>query len=186
MCASAAGQARRFIAPSRHLRDWLVGSGWSADSVDIVPNYCQPPAVVPTPVRSPVSTIGFVAKDFDAKGGGLVLQAHARLRARHPGLRLVIVGSTPRLTPAELAASDITWTPVVPRQTLLDEVLPSLDILAHPSGVDALPYSVMEALARGIPALVSNYTSLPELVEEVRDWRCRGASRLSRPAWRSC
>ncbi len=165
MCASAAGQARRFIAPSRHLRDWLVGSGWSADSVDIVPNYCQPPAVVPTPVRSPVSTIGFVAKDFDAKGGGLVLQAHARLRARHPGLRLVIVGSTPRLTPAELAASDITWTPVVPRQTLLDEVLPSLDILAHPSGVDALPYSVMEALARGIPALVSNYTSLPELVE---------------------
>lgn len=166
------GQARRFVSPSRFLRDWLVATGWPADRVDVVPNYCADPlADLPTGAgwarpRSTVPTIGFVAKDFDAKGGDLVVQAHARLRARHPDLRLVIVGSAPRLPEAELAARGISWTAVVPRQELLDRVLPHLDVLAHPSGVDALPYSVMEALGRGIPALVSDHTSLPEMVED--------------------
>ena len=166
------GQARRFVSPSRFLRDWLVATGWPADRGDVVPNYCADPlADLPTGAgwarpRSTVPTIGFVAKDFDAKGGDLVVQAHARLRARHPDLRLVIVGSAPRLPEAELAARGISWTAVVPRQELLDRVLPHLDVLAHPSGVDALPYSVMEALGRGIPALVSDHTSLPEMVED--------------------
>ncbi len=171
MCTHHRGQARRFVSPSRFLRDGLVAAGWPADRVDIVPNYCADPlgdlstGQEWSRPRSAVPTIGFVAKDFEAKGGELVVQAHARLRARHPQLRLVIVGSTPRLPEAELAARGISWTAFVPRHELLDKVLPQLDVLAHPSGVDVLPYSVMEALARGIPALVSDHTSLPEMVE---------------------
>ncbi len=166
MCTHPGGQARRFIAPSRYLRKWLVDQGWPATRVDVVPNYCSAPARVERRTQSSRPTIGFVAKDFDAKGGDLVLRAFERLRRTVPEARLVIVGSTPRMGAAELAARGISWTPMVSRRELLDEVLPTLDVLAHPSGVDALPYSVMEALARGIPALVSDHTSLPELVED--------------------
>lgn len=179
MCTARGGQASRFVSPSRFLRDWLLESGWPADRVDVVPNYCADPFSAADADAAPIAgsagwvrrrsgapTVGFVAKDFDAKGGDLVLHAHERLRARDRQLRLVIVGSEPRLPEAELAARGITWTPFVTRQTLLDEVLSRVDVLAHPSGVDALPYSVIEALALGIPAVVSDHLSLPELVED--------------------
>ena len=173
MCTHHGGQARRFVSPSLFLRDWLIEQGWPADRVDVVPNYCADPQVDLQPggvgrgrSRAEQPTIGFVAKDFDAKGGDLVVQAHSRLRSRYPDLRLVIIGSPPRLSDSDLAARGISWTSFVPRQQVLNEVLAGLDVLAHPSGVDALLYSVMEALARGIPALVSDHTSLPEMVED--------------------
>ncbi len=165
LCARRLGRASRFVAFSDYLRDWVVQRGFPGALVDVVPNYL--PAPGPVPIRAPGARpahLGFVAKDFDAKGGPLVLAAHAELRRRHPDLRLTVVGSAPRESAQDLEARGVRWLPFVPREQLLGEVLPGIDLFVYPSRFDGLPYGPMEALALGIPLVVSDYRALPEMV----------------------
>ena len=156
------GRARRFVAFSEHLRSWMSERGIDRTRIDVVPNYVEPPA--PAPARSAERAprrLGFIAKDFTAKGGPEVLAAFETLRLERPDLELVVVGSD---APPHLRLPDgAVWRPFVPRSELLSSVLPSIDILLHPSHFDGLPYAPMEAMALGIPLVVSDYRALPEL-----------------------
>jgi glycosyltransferase involved in cell wall biosynthesis len=174
LCAVRLGQAERFIAPNEQLRQWLVTRGWDTERIDVVHNFlAEQPSLVRHGRQHP-RVLGFVAKDFDAKGGPLVLAAFERLRRNHPDLRLVIVGSEPRHPGAWLEERGITWHPPLQRSKLLESVLPQIDILVYPSGVDTgVPFSTLEPLALGIPVVVSDYRGLPDLVEG-------GAGRVAR------
>lgn len=167
LCGSRLGRAQAFIAPSQYLRQWLLRRGWPDHRIVVQPNYlvAQPRAAGdPSDRRSP-QRLGFIARDFDAKGGADVIAAHRSLRQTHPGLQLLIVGSEPRLTLEEMADLQIEWLAEVPREELLQRILPTLDVLVYPSRFDTgVPYSAMEALAEGVPAVVSDYRSLPDLV----------------------
>ncbi len=111
------------------------------------------------------TVLGFIAKDFATKGGDVALEAFRVLRDRHPRLHLTVVGSPAPRPPEALRAEGITWRPLVSRGELLAEVLPTIDILLYPSFRDtSVPYVPMEALAAGIPCVVSDYGALPELV----------------------
>jgi glycosyltransferase involved in cell wall biosynthesis len=108
--------------------------------------------------------IGFVAGDFDAKGGPIVLDAFEELRRNRPDAELLVVGSPPRGDLSDLQASGITWYPHVARSTLLDQHLPSMDVFAYPTQFDGLPLIVLEVMARGIPVATSDYLAMPEIV----------------------
>ena len=173
ICAMRPGRITRFIAPNGQLREHLIADGWDADQVDIIPNLLAAPAA---PFKEPGSPrrLGFVAKDFRIKGGPVVLSAFEMLRRDHPELELLIVGSPPLLDEEEAAQRNITWLPLVDRQRLLDEIFPSIDILVYPSMFDTgVPYSTLEPLSHGVPAVVSDYRGLPDLVEG-------GAGRVAR------
>lgn len=172
LCATRLGRARRFIAFSDHLRDIVVAGGVVPNTVDVVPNYLAVSRSERRPSRTP-RRLAFVAKDFEAKGGDLVLGAYRELRRTRDDLELVIVGSEPRLGPAAATADGITWRRFIDRTELLDQVLPGVDVLLHPSRFDGLPYAAMEALSRGVPLVVSDYRALPELVRD-------GAGRTAR------
>jgi glycosyltransferase involved in cell wall biosynthesis len=172
------GRAERFVAFSHHLRDVVVSRGFDPARVDVVPNYIDLGRPTtggdgPGPGARPVRSLGFVAKDFEAKGGADVLAAFELLRHDRPDLTLTVVGSPPRMPSDELARRGITWRAFVPRDELVGRILPGLDVLLHPSRVDGLPYAPMEALAHGIPLVVSDYRALPELV-------AGGAGRVAR------
>lgn len=171
MCGVRMGDIERFVAFSAYFGSWLERHGWNADRIEVVPNYLGlETAPTPPSVRGSAPDealrLGFVAKDFVAKGGEVLLDAYRVLRQRHPelALELTIVGSPPLLGTQELAPLGITWLPFVPRDRLLSDVLPTIDILVYPSLVDGLPYGPMEAMAMGIPLVVSDYRALPELV----------------------
>jgi glycosyltransferase involved in cell wall biosynthesis len=170
------GRARRFVAFSEHLRDWVCANGVPPALVDVVPNYLAPPpgrpATAAAESRAP-RRLGFVAKDFRSKGGEEVVAAFAMLRRERPDLELVVVGSEPQGEPDQLRAAGIDWRAFVPRDELLRTVLPGIDVLLHPSHIDGLPYAPMEALAYGVPLVVSDYGALPEMVRG-------GAGRVSR------
>ncbi|MFZ1285318.1 MAG: glycosyltransferase family 4 protein [Propionicimonas sp.] len=163
MCGVRPGLATRFVVFSRDFKAWLTDRGWPAEAIDVVPNYLDFTPEGRASTSAP-SRLGFVAKDFDAKGGAVLLEAFSMLRDRHPQLELIIVGSPRRFPDDELSAKGITWAPFVERQELLSRILPSIDILVYPSLFDGLPYGPMEALASGIPCVVSDYRALPELV----------------------
>lgn len=167
------GRARRFVAFSEHLRSWMVDHGVDGTRIDVVPNYVEPPTTG-DPTKSPVRTprrLGFVAKDFAAKGGPEALAAFEVLRRERPDLELVVVGS--ERPPGLCVPEAVEWRPFVPRDELLTTVLPGIDVLLHPSHFDGLPYAPMEALALGIPLVVSDYRALPELVRDGAGRVCR-------------
>jgi glycosyltransferase involved in cell wall biosynthesis len=45
-------------------------------------------------------------------------------------------------------------------------ILRSVDIMVHPSRMDATPYVIVEALAAGLPVIASNVYGIPELIED--------------------
>ncbi|WP_170955545.1 glycosyltransferase family 4 protein [Ornithinimicrobium cerasi] len=162
MCGGAPGQASRIIAFSQDFRRWLITNRRVGPHlVDVVPNYISIDGQ-PRPVPERVTRLGFVARDFEAKGGRLLLQVFARLRVDRPDLTLTVIGSSPD----PVVPEGVTWVPFVPRERMLAEVLPSIEVFIYPTRADAsTPYSPMEALAHGTPLVVPNYRGLPEMVE---------------------
>lgn len=160
-------QAARVMAYTEFLKDWYVGRRiMPADRIDIVPIF------LPAPPADEVARgsgdgprrVGFVAKDFAAKGGPTLLRAFERVRRDRPDAELHVVGCPPQLAPAEAAARGIVWTPYVPREELLGRILPSLDVFAYPTHCDCISYVLLEAMSRGLAIATSDYPSMPEAV----------------------
>ena len=163
------------MAFSEYLRSWMIDRGFDGTRIDVVPNYVEPP---PPPEAGGTEShgrmprrLGFVAKDFAAKGGPEVLAAFEVLRRDCPDLELVVVGS--ERPPGLSVPEGVEWRPFVPRAELLTAVMPGIDVLLHPSHFDGLPYAPMEALALGIPVVVSDYRALPELARDGAGRVCR-------------
>ena len=52
----------------------------------------------------------------------------------------------------------------VPRQTMLNEVLPNTDIYLLPSYDEAFGFAILEAMSYGIPVVATNVFAIPEIV----------------------
>ena len=127
--------------------------------------------IVSCPVEEPSTSsrpipghIGFIAQEFDVKGGQLVLDAYRALRRSRSDIRLTIVGCESRISTCEARELNITWLPRVPRDEVLTNLLPSMDVFAYPTMFDGLPLIVCEALSLGVPVITSNYGALPEAI----------------------
>ena len=165
MCATRLGSAEGFVSFSDYLAQSMTARGLPSDRITVVPNYLADACSARRNRQAGAPrSLGFVAKDFDAKGGPAVLEAFQGLRARRPDLVLTIVGSPPRGRPDVLARQGIRWLPFVERDELLRHVVPELDLFLYPSRFDGMPYGPMEALSAGVPLVVSDYRALPELV----------------------
>jgi glycosyltransferase involved in cell wall biosynthesis len=116
------------------------------------------------PARSHPNRIGFVASDFEMKGGPCLLDAFEIVRRNRPDAQLTIIGSEPRGNPSELRRAGIEWHGRVPRSEVLGRHVPTFDVCAHPTNADSLPLSVLEVMARGIPVVTSDYEAMPEIV----------------------
>ena len=167
---SSFGYPEQVIAFTERLRTRYISGGLDPARVHVVPipmgasGYRRDRA-------DPPRHIGFVATDFEAKGGPVVLRAFAQVRERLPDARLTVVGSTPRSDPRELQKSGITWIGHVPREELLADLIPSFDVFAYPTAFDGLPLVVLEALSAGVPVATSDYEALPEMIGHGRAGR---------------
>ncbi len=156
-------QVSRLIAFTRFLQEWYIRAGvLPADRLDVVPIFL-PARSAATPSGAP-RRVGFVAKDFEAKGGPTLLRAFEEVRRSLPEAELHIVGCEPRMDAEEAANRGIVWTAYIPRDRLLADIFPKLDVYAHPTKVDGLPLTVLEALSFGLPVATSDYQAMPEIV----------------------
>ena len=124
------------------------------------------PAGLPPAIDTPSvpGRIGFVAGDFHAKGGDTVLRAMRTIRRHRPDAHLWVAGGPTGLTHGELAERGVSWRGYLRREELLSTMLPSCQVFAYPSRFDGLPMALLEALGLGVPAVVSDYFGLPEVV----------------------
>jgi glycosyltransferase involved in cell wall biosynthesis len=99
------------------------------------------------------------------KGHRVAAEAVAKLRERHPGLRLVVVGDGPARADAERALEPLGGAAVLlGHRTDVMEVLDAADVLVHPSEADAFPTAVIEAMAASLPVVATRVGGIPEIV----------------------
>ncbi len=113
-----------------------------------------------------VGTVGnFTAK----KDQATLLEAAARLAEEHPDLRVVLVGSGPlegdlRAQTGRLGLSD-TVVFAGSRDDVFD-LLPAFDVFTLSSRFEGLPISLLEAMASGVPPVVTRVGGIPEVVTD--------------------
>jgi glycosyltransferase involved in cell wall biosynthesis len=157
-------QAQRMIVYTEHFKNYLVRHGYAKpEQVAVLPIHTLSTASHAEP-RQP-KRIGFVARDFDAKGGPVLLRAFDKVRRQRPDVELWVVGSPPQISADEAARRGITWLPSIPREELLQKVMPSFDVFAYPTPHDCFSYVMLEAMAAGCAIATSDYISMPEAVD---------------------
>ena len=161
-CTVALPQAARVAVYTTYYRDWLVSHGViEREKIDVVP-IMHEPDLRPIEPRVPMR-IGFVAHDFNAKGGQVLLKAFQMVKSKVPRAELSIVGAG---RPADVGeAEGVKWLGPIDRDRLLREVMPSFDVFAYPTPHDCFSYVMLEAMAAGCAIATSDYVSMPEAVD---------------------
>ena len=122
--------ATRLVRRSEYLRAWYVERRVMAkDSVDVVPPSVDVPAearaLPPQPYR-----VGFIG-DFDVKGGDVALAAFRLVNRERPDTRMSVIGCEPRSLAKPALNHAIEWVGRVEHGRLLNELLPTIDVLAY-------------------------------------------------------
>jgi len=115
--------------------------------------------------------VGMIAMFRPEKGHEVLFDAVAALRARHPRLRVFLVGDGPRreelvteVDRRELGGV-VRFLGLRPDAPRLASAFDVVVLTSHPF-VETLPYSLPEAIAQGVPAVATRVGSLTEIVEE--------------------
>ena len=151
----------RFIAVSEALASHLRDLGLPATLTATLPNFIPADAFA-AQSRADAGEFALVAgrlteeKGFDAAIGA----------ARAAGVPLVIAGAGPDETRlrALAAGADVRFTGRLAPDALADLRARAAVVLAPSRWEEPCPYSVLEALAAGVPVLASDRGGLPELV----------------------
>lgn len=111
--------------------------------------------------------------EFVRKGGLNVVDAYIRLKSDFPELKLTICSNPnfetwdDKLTQKykKIISDDPNIEMgLVDREELLNDIIPISDIYLCPTYQEAWGFSIQEAMAYGIPSIVSNVSAIPEMI----------------------
>ena len=155
---------RRIVATSDQVkRDTLMGYPHTASMLEVIPPGVNMPALrlTTSPARAQlqlpldVPLALFVGNDFDKKGLSALLQALALT----PGLHVAVVGQGRHLQRYREQIATLGLADRVHLLGSLSDVTPAYaaaDWLVHPTTEDTYAMVVLEAMASGLPVIVSN------------------------------
>lgn len=151
-------------------------SRWTLDSVvrdyGIPPERCQLvhnavpiPSLPPPAVRDPSAKvrIAFVGNDWTRKGGDRLLAWHQSRWTDRAELHVISTAA-----PIDRSARSVIWHGAVPNETLMGQLLPSMDLFALPTRADMSPWAAIEAASIGLPVVSSRIAGLGEIVLDGR------------------
>jgi glycosyltransferase involved in cell wall biosynthesis len=178
------GHADAFVAIASHIRREFVEGGLPESRIELIPhgvdtNRFRPPDAgekrrlreglgLPQEARIVV----FTGRLLRGKGVEVLLEAFAGLEV--PSWRLVIVGSgdgQPLSVEDDLraraAATDLVGRVIFAgRVDNVDDYLRAADVFAFPSYFEAMPISVLEATACGLPCVATAVGGIPDVIED--------------------
>lgn len=112
-----------------------------------------------------VGTVGTLRPE---KGHSVLIQAWRLLREQHADMRikLVIVGDGPIRQQLHDEAKDVPGIVWAGSRSDVGEVLAAMDVFVFPSIDEGLGIALLEAMATGLPSVVSSEGGIPEIVED--------------------
>lgn len=116
-----------------------------------------------------VPVIGNVANLTPKKDHASLLQAVVRLRAAHPDLVTVLIGTGPLEAELRQQVADLDLVDHVRFLGMRDDVLdllPALDAFVLSSRYEGLPISMLEAMASEVACVLARVGGIPEAVED--------------------
>ena len=119
-----------------------------------------------------VFVVGTVANFTPKKDQHTLLRAFADLRQARPGCRLVLIGTGPLEHELKRAARTLgLGTDVLFTGSRADvaALLPAFDVFALTSLQEGLPISLVEAMASGVPAVVTDVGGTAEVLTDRRE-----------------
>jgi glycosyltransferase involved in cell wall biosynthesis len=149
------------------LKFWafLVGHGAAPTSTRVIGTGLQDLHLPPKQASG--TTLAFIGRDFDRKGGTEVLRAFRILKGRHPALRLIVVTTIENIAAHSIVGDGITVLADLPREELLHDYLPHIDVLVSPTTSDCgAPYAILEALQSGACVVLSKNAWLDDRLVE--------------------
>lgn len=111
--------------------------------------------------------VGLVAVLRPEKNHELFLRAAALVREQVPEAHFVLVGDGPRRSALEGLTAELSLSGAVHllgARSDVPELLPSFDVFALTSRIEASPVSILEAQAAGVPVVATRVGSIPESV----------------------
>lgn len=162
-------RAARVAVLYRDNAAWVVSIVPQARVV-ILPNPAPrcAPALTRSATDAPV--ILYLGALFREKGLYDLLAAVALLRAHHPSLRLVLAGSGDadglRARARKLGVEAQLELPGWIGQEQKSVLLRQATLLVLPSYIEAMPMSVLEAMAAGVPVVASRVGGVPDMIRD--------------------
>jgi glycosyltransferase involved in cell wall biosynthesis len=168
--------AAKVITVSEAARRRYLETGWDRpDHVVTVHNGIQVDTVPGSGLRLR-RELGIGAEDIvlamvavlrPGKGHDIAALAVRALREEYPNLKLLVLGDGPDRAEIERELEVAGDTVVMAgfSDDVLD-VLDGVDILVHPSRVDAFPTALLESLATGTPVVATAVGGIPEIVTD--------------------
>nr|WP_240188348.1 glycosyltransferase family 4 protein [Nakamurella flavida] len=155
-------RAAHLFAFCEETRDSLVQHyGVPAERVTVTgagANVERFPEIAPGP-REPV--ILFIGNDWVRKGGRVLLQAFAKVRAAIPAAQLVLVGTDP---PDAIDQPGVQVLGRVRDRAAIARLYGRAAVFAMPSYFDPFPLVLLEAMGFGVPVVASRSCGIPEIV----------------------
>jgi glycosyltransferase involved in cell wall biosynthesis len=112
--------------------------------------------------------VGFVGRLSPEKGPDMFLQLARRVLDHRPDAHFVMVGDGPMLPELEKAAQSEGLENnlhLVGIRSDMTAVYPAFDILVQTSRVEGMPFTLLEAMASGVPVAAMNAGGVGEVVE---------------------
>jgi starch synthase len=150
-------------------RSFIDDFGLPAERVHTVgvgPNLEVSQIPEPRPVaRTGVPTVLFVGKQFERKGGKLLLDAFRRVRARVPDARLVLIGppTSPSSDPGVEWLGNLDKNNPAERARLLESYRDA-DVFCLPSLFEPFGIVFLEAMLFGLPCVGTAVCAIPEMI----------------------
>ncbi|WP_250958210.1 glycosyltransferase family 4 protein [Rhizobium sp. CG5] len=161
-------KANSVIVLSQSWADFVGGIAPAA-KIDVLPNYVRVPTVA-TGDEKPVVNVLFLGLVGTRKGTYDLIEAFAKVHARHPDAKLII-GGNGETERAQQAIDGLKLRDVVTLAGWVDEqgkkvLLASSSIYVLPSYNEGLPVSVLEAMAAGLATITTRVGGIPELITD--------------------
>ncbi|MBB6052201.1 glycosyltransferase family 4 protein [Armatimonas rosea] len=169
------------LIPVSHYHGGLMQrrAGLPSERLHVVYNGIDLTGYTPRSVPPQELTLGYLARMYEPKGLGTLVDAFLLLAPRVPALRLAVAGAqvgydptyvaqlTAKLTAAGLG-DRVRWLPNISREEKI-QFLQSLTVLSVPATYgESFGLYVIEALAAGVPVVQPRHAVFPELLAQTR------------------